>query len=424
MFYVEVVVVLNEEYSERIRRKLLSRFARERLDLSVSVEETLVAAPLEGTLWSEEAGEQTDKRYSTQGKVVFPPRLSLQSRPMRAVSVDNVVLPIEDVGDDDWPTIHDPHVARRAAEVTLLKMVAPSDRAAVLASFVRRLNTSCAENTESTEAVKRAAREEKAGMSPLPEAGRAGAFLETPASPYETSGEEAVSQRGVVCPFPTLTGSVARTQTGGQRQRLAGRTTKIHLETASLPVAIAEKPQIESIVAPMPLHRQEAPVERNGYTVRATSARLPVVGIGLSVDEANAAREMPGNVVSAPQTPHTPDVAAEDKEKRDRSPVQDSRYASSVYGSAIEAMKGRISGAARGALSGSGVIESGQGDVIVMNPSITAHSAVLVTLTSNPGPVVVQYITLQPQFSFTIHLTAPTTMKTTFNYIVLLSELF
>jgi hypothetical protein len=69
--------------------------------------------------------------------------------------------------------------------------------------------------------------------------------------------------------------------------------------------------------------------------------------------------------------------------------------------------------------SGSGVFESEQSDVMIVCSAITAASVVLVTLTSNPGPVVVQYISLQPEVGFTVHLTAPVTMRTTFNYVVL-----
>jgi hypothetical protein len=44
-------------------------------------------------------------------------------------------------------------------------------------------------------------------------------------------------------------------------------------------------------------------------------------------------------------------------------------------------------------------------------------------LSSDPGPVVVQYVSLQPGTGFTIHLSAPTKMKTTFNYAVFQGEL-
>jgi len=69
--------------------------------------------------------------------------------------------------------------------------------------------------------------------------------------------------------------------------------------------------------------------------------------------------------------------------------------------------------------AGSGVFESEQSEVMIVCVPITAASIVLVTLTSNPGPVVVQYISLQSGVGFTVHLTAPVTTRTTFNYVVL-----
>jgi hypothetical protein len=82
--------------------------------------------------------------------------------------------------------------------------------------------------------------------------------------------------------------------------------------------------------------------------------------------------------------------------------------------------EGSIPSVAASPAYGSGAFESEQSDVMITNALITASSVVLVTLTSNPGPVVVQYISLQPQVGFTIHLTAPVTMRTAFNYVILL----
>lgn len=90
----------------------------------------------------------------------------------------------------------------------------------------------------------------------------------------------------------------------------------------------------------------------------------------------------------------------------------------------LEMFEGQTSVAARGSLSGTGTFECGQSDATMPNTRITAASVVQVTLTSNPGPVVVQYISLQPRVGFTVHLTAPVTTRTTFNYIILLGELF
>jgi hypothetical protein len=70
-------------------------------------------------------------------------------------------------------------------------------------------------------------------------------------------------------------------------------------------------------------------------------------------------------------------------------------------------------------LSGSGKFEESQPDAAILNAHVTASSVVFVTLTSDPGPVVVQYISLQPEHGFTVHLTAPTKNVTLFNYAIL-----
>jgi len=78
----------------------------------------------------------------------------------------------------------------------------------------------------------------------------------------------------------------------------------------------------------------------------------------------------------------------------------------------------------RGKLSGSGVFERGQEEITVMNPFVSSSSVVIVTLVGDPGPVVVHYVTLQPLTGFTIHLSAPAMKKTSFNFVILMAELF
>ena len=87
-------------------------------------------------------------------------------------------------------------------------------------------------------------------------------------------------------------------------------------------------------------------------------------------------------------------------------------------------IEGRIRGMARGALSGSGVFKRSQQEVIVANMYVSLTSVVVVTLVGDPGPVVVKYVSLQPQIGFTVHLSAPAEAKTPFNYVVLMGELF
>ena len=83
-----------------------------------------------------------------------------------------------------------------------------------------------------------------------------------------------------------------------------------------------------------------------------------------------------------------------------------------------------VSTITRGKLSGSGVFEQGQAEITVTNLSIASTSVVIVTLIGDPGPVVVHYVTLQPQIGFTIHLSAPAMKQTGFNYVILMTELF
>jgi len=87
-------------------------------------------------------------------------------------------------------------------------------------------------------------------------------------------------------------------------------------------------------------------------------------------------------------------------------------------------IEGRVRNMARGALSGSGVFKRGQQEVIVANTYVSPTSVIVVTLVGNPGPVVVKYISLEPQIGFTVHLSAPAGAKTPFNYVLLMGELF
>lgn len=68
------------------------------------------------------------------------------------------------------------------------------------------------------------------------------------------------------------------------------------------------------------------------------------------------------------------------------------------------------------ATSGTAKIEKGQSEVMIANAHIRSASVVIVVLTSDPGPVVVQYVTLQPEVGFTVHMSAPAQNLTTFNY--------
>lgn len=67
-------------------------------------------------------------------------------------------------------------------------------------------------------------------------------------------------------------------------------------------------------------------------------------------------------------------------------------------------------------VSGEDRFEKGQSEIMVANTHITATSVVIVVLTVDPGPVVVQYVTLHPKVGFTVHLSAAAKRATLFNY--------
>lgn len=86
---------------------------------------------------------------------------------------------------------------------------------------------------------------------------------------------------------------------------------------------------------------------------------------------------------------------------------------------ALESFDGRLASPFREfsiATSGTAKIERGQSEMMIANALITSASVVIVVLTADPGPVVVQYVTLQPEVGFTVHMSAPAQNPTTFNY--------
>ena len=86
--------------------------------------------------------------------------------------------------------------------------------------------------------------------------------------------------------------------------------------------------------------------------------------------------------------------------------------------------KGKLSRGESGSLAGSGTIEQGHRDVMVTNTHISSSSVVIVTLVEDPGPVVVKFITLHPQIGFTLHFSDSAEAEARFNYVILMGELF
>jgi hypothetical protein len=162
----------------------------------------------------------------------------------------------------------------------------------------------------------------------------------------------------------TITDSVAVPQTTQKKRRLAGRTTKVHLQAVPKSEKKSEsKPSVEVI--------------KNSFS--------------------------------------------SDREEKINGKSDSRRNSSSVKGVIA---KGKTGGVASGSLAGSGVLKQGQRDVMVTNTHISSSSVVIVTLVEDPGPVVVKYITLHPQSGFTLHFSDSAKAEARFNYVILMGELF
>jgi hypothetical protein len=359
-------MALREEPGRRNQRKWRSQLERERLDLSASVEAALVDDGVLEQQWQDEADEQEDIETTTGRTSVVPPRLSLQSKMLPAVRSGSFV----DTATNSYPALpKGPAEAEQKAEPL-------PQNTGMLARLAQRFTSSFAAigGTTKSGSLQQA-------PAPTPQTVSAkdtGEYL-SPISPMETdrtSDHPKVPLVRVIDTMPPSDSVVEATSPVREKQRSLKRNARVRLETAELH-AIPKTPELPKV------EEQET-------------------GASLLSDVRDALDRQQESQEAAQQ---------EDKNVPARLPV-------------LEMFNGELDAAARGSLSGSGAFESGQGDVTIANARITASSVVLVTLTTNPGPVVVQYISLQPQVGFTVHLTAPTATRTTFNYVVLLGELF
>ena len=194
---------------------------------------------------------------------------------------------------------------------------------------------------------------------------------------------------------------------------------KLSLQSKSMPAVHVEAPKPAQVavvdIAPAP---STCPVEtptrgqrKQRLAGRTTKVRLQAVP---KSEKKPGGRVLPETVDLDHQ--RAPVVDHQTKEAGDAQPDSD--------GADKDKMERQVSTNIRGKLSGSGVFERGQEEITITHPLISPASVVIVTLVGDPGPVVVHYVTLQPQTGFTIHLSAPAMKTTSFNYVILMTELF
>lgn len=407
---------LNEEHNEQNQQRWLSRAARERQGLSVSVVETLGSSIQEEFSWSDDDERGFSAGYPfVQGRSFVPPRLGLQSRVVETVPPESAI-----------PADLNSSAVVLSDEVEGQKPGATTQNTNILLRFAQRLTASFGALNTNMQSVDTQSAGQPAQTQPMDFGMKASAL----ASIADVE----------VCTASTMTGSMVSAQrpsvpptiplsTSGEsaqgRQRLAGRTTRIRLEVVHDPDGKKRSVPEEYSSAANELRPREVP-EANTTGMRlpvaptprhdasSTSMHLPAMSsrqdaVGLTsayMRTVDTKKDTPGlagtSVPAADLLAKEPQAVlqpANTQQETDQRPL-------------------------RAALSGTVRFESGQREITVQNSSITTSSVVLVTLTTNPGPVVVQYISLQPHTGFTVHLTAPTTTSSSFNYIVLLAELF
>lgn len=355
-----------------------ARLERERRNLSASVEAAL------GDRRAHTHSERGDESHgqagipeTAGGTALIPPRLSLQSRILSAVRPGGFV----EAATSARMTVAGNTVTRST------QIFADMQDLHQMALFAQQLTSDFANygydpTLVTTHPMEPVARSTYA---------RIPATKPTQRQPMRSATSySALEGYGIVpAPFPTSAPSQRMSAApGGAPQRLGGRATRIRLEV----------PPREQLAA----RAQEQMTDPR---------RAELHNTGWQTQEQPQSQQGQGSAQEAP-TRTSAHLPALDLFRKGATGTTSARMP------VIDIVKGQLEASRRG-LSGLGVFECGQSDLIVTNKHITAASVVQVMLTGNPGPVVVHYITLQPRIGFTVHLTAPTNARTPFNYVIL-----
>jgi hypothetical protein len=409
-------MVLNEAPSEKFQHAWYSRLAHERHDFSTEVEKALVDTPLRESFWSDDQSWYATVGGTGKGNQVFPPRLSLQSRflPGTPVCVGTGLI--------NAPTNTEQHTN-------------------IWTRFVKRLRSSLSafrgrSAVADGPALPPISNENKAVQSlPVEDMSCPVRRASNPDDSRIMSTTHEVSSKSErrVATVTNVRHGASRSTQG--RQRLAGRATRVRLEVVS-PPSSGSIPNKDRMTVP-----DSASCANDG----ATSVCLPAIGKATrrSAEERSVVDGDGGTTsLRIPAIRKVARQSAEDHtfansgrgtssmrlpvvERVTKQSVEDSaftegdRVTSSMRLPTVEKIAGRREEPSPAQRAGTSMFECGQRDVMISDPSVAASSVVLVVLTANPGPVVVQYVSLQPRIGFTVHLTAPAAMGVPFNYVVL-----
>lgn len=426
----ENVVAWFDELDEQTQRQWRSRLEKGRLDLSASVEQTL-AEGLAEEEWLDEGDEEGGGHVVDgsvgevrRGTVVIPPRLSLQTKPMYTVASASApasgqapgLVPAVQPGAVQQPSQEKQHTgvfSRLAQRVTMSLAaitlpfqgqapVAPPSTPPTQETYIPMPGLLARPNLGmQTVTTVRVERSETTTTTTIIDASSMHSPLPAPALP----------QASPASPVPQLPQARQMEQEEG-KARLAGYATKVHLEAApkSTPPPGVGGERVRE-------HESGQDGERS-YAPHGSTEPLALRNTFPSVPRSGPP------TLELPTVVATPSVDGRQSSAGKAAPGGEAVYEMTTSGrlASVRVPEGSEIAAIPRPYFGSGSFEAGQGDIAIASPQITGASVVTVMLASDPGPVVVQYVSLQPGTGFTVHLSAPTKVKTLFNYVVLQPE--
>lgn len=417
-----------DELDEQTQQQWRSRIAKGRMELSASVEETLAEPAIDEDMWEDDEDEEDDEVDNgdeedvkdgtpvidiepvSSERTIIPPRLSLQTKPMVAL------LPAS-------PT---PPVSSTPSVVPVQANAAPS---AVASDETREQNQQSHYTGQHTGVFSRLAQRLTSSLAaittpfqppvPTPQPPARETHIPMPSvqpQRYPDAGAQAgvegrverpeVAAPAIVrlLPASSLSQWEAPREPSAAGKQRPGYPTKVHLQAA--PKGTAARPPANVRVkkeATSASHGHTEPIPMRKALSAARSApptvKIPIAYQSPVVEKASA----------APVLPVPPDESISKVTTNGRLPaiLAPEKKAGEPLHPLLPI-----------AMFGSGSFEVGQEDAAVANQQIVGSSVVVVMLSSDPGPVVVQYISLQPGSGFTVHLSAPARTKATFNYVV------
>lgn len=412
-----------DELDEQTQQQWRARIAKGRMELSASVEETLAESVEDEGVWEDEEvgadeekgevdkGSEKDVELETPpivdveevswGQAIIPPRLSLRTKPIAVVSIPPPA-PAVPPATPVQPNTASPAVA---GDATQLRNQPPNGQSTgVFSRLAQRLTSSLAAITTSFQPPV------PTPQPPVRESGMpvplvADASVQSEQASRVEQPETARPAIVKVLPDSYLPQwEIAPEQLPAGKQRPTGYPTKVHLQAA--PKGTTARPSARSRArketTPAPHERPESGQARRALP----AARSAPPTVKIPVPHPEQVSDVMPSVPASPVPPSGSTATITTGGRLPLIPAADRKGGEPVHVLLPVAM------------FGSGTFEVGQGDAAVANQQIAGSSVVVVMLSSDPGPVVVQYISLRPGSGFTVHLSAPARTKATFNYVV------